>query len=105
MRLGVVPSLLAFIGFAATFRRRALRPFVAFVGISLAVYVWWVLAQPAWALKTKYILFLLPVYVVYALLGLRAVARQDRRLGFAATTGFVAALVVSEAYLWMFALG
>ncbi|MFI5363261.1 MAG: hypothetical protein ACHQ49_14940 [Elusimicrobiota bacterium] len=105
LHLATIPSVLACIGFAATLRRRALRPFVAFTGVSLAVYFWWVLAQPAWALKTKYILFLLPAYVVYMIMGLRAVARVDRRLGFATAAGLIAALVASEAYLWMFALG
>ena len=105
LRLGIVPTLLALVGFAATLRRRALRPFVAFSGVSLTVYAWWVLAQPAWALKTKYILFLLPVYVVYTILGLGFVYRLDRRLGHAAAACLVAALLASEAYLWMFALG
>lgn len=105
LRLGLVPSILAVVGFFASLRRRTLRPFAAYAVCSLGVYFWWVLAQDAWALKTKYILFLLPVYVVYAITGLRATMRLDRRLGAAATVAFVAALVVSEAYLWMFALG
>ena len=105
LRLGMIPTLLALAGFAATVRRRALRPFVAYGGISLAVYVRWFLAQPSWALKTKYMLFLLPVYIVYAMLGLNFVYRRNRRLGHAAAGGLIAALVVSEAYLWMFALG
>jgi hypothetical protein len=105
LRLGLIPTLLALIGFAATIRRRAMRPFIVYTAASLAVYTWWFLAQPAWALKTKYILFLLPVYIVYAILGLRSAYRLDRRLGLAAAVGLIAALAVSEAYLWMFALG
>jgi hypothetical protein len=105
LRLGMIPTLLALAGFAATLRRRALRPFVVFSGISLAVYARWFLAQPSWALKTKYLLFLLPVYVVYTMLGLRFVYRRDRRLGHAAAACLIAALLASEAYLWMFALG
>lgn len=105
LRLGVFPSLLALLGFLTTLRRRALRPFVVFSGVSLAAYAWWFLSQPAWALKTKYILFLLPVYVVYTVMGLRTAYRLDRRLALAATAGLIAALLVGEAYLFMFALG
>ena len=105
LRFGVVPGLLALAGFAATLRRRALRPFVVFTAAASAVYAWWFLAQDSWALKTKYLLFLLPVYVVYALMGLRAADRWDRRLGFAAAAGLIAALLAAEAYLWSFALG
>jgi hypothetical protein len=105
LRLGLVPTFLALAGLAATLRRRALRPFAAYVGISSAVYVRWLLGQPSWAIKTKYLLFLLPVYIAYAMLGLRAASRADRRLGYAAGVCLIAALVASEAYLWMFALG
>ena len=104
LRLGVFPTALALIGLVATLRRRIFRPFLVFAGASLAAYVRWFLAQPAWALKTKYILFLLPVYVVYAVMGVRAAYRLDRRLGHAAAVGLIAALIAGEAYLWMFAL-
>jgi hypothetical protein len=105
LRLGIIPTLLALVGFATTVRRRALRPFVVYTCASLGVYTWWVLAQPAWALKTKYILFLLPAYIVYVMLGLNFVYRRDRRLGHAAAVCLIAAMLASEAYLWMFALG
>jgi 4-amino-4-deoxy-L-arabinose transferase-like glycosyltransferase len=105
LRLGMIPTLLALAGFAVTLRRRALRPFVVMSVISSAIYVRWFLAQPSWGLKTKYLLFLLPVYIVYAVLGLRSAYRLDRRLGLAAAVGLIAALAVSEAYLLMFALG
>lgn len=105
LRLGVFPSILALVGFMATFRRRAMRPFIVFGGVSLAMYAWWFLAQPAWALKTKYILFLLPVYVVYAALGLRTAYHLDRRFGHAAVACMIVTLLVSEAYILMFALG
>lgn len=105
LRLGVIPSALALLGFAATWRRRALRPFALFAAITLGVYAWWFLGLDAWALKTKYILFLLPVYVADMVLGLRVLERQDPRLGRAAAACLIAALLVSEAYLWTFALG
>lgn len=105
LRLGIFPSLLALLGFLATLRRRALRPFAVFSGVSLAAYAGWFLAQPAWALKTKYLLFLLSVYVVYAVMGMQTVYRLDRRLGHAAAACLIAALLAAEAYLVMFALG
>lgn len=105
LRLGIYPTLLALLGFVVVLRRRALQPFIAFTVISVAVYTWWFLAQPAWALKTKYILFLLPAYIVYTIMGLRSVYHLDRRLGHVAAACLIAALVASEAYLWMFALG
>lgn len=105
LRLGLIPSLLALIGLAVSLRRRALWPFAAFAAVSSAVYTAWFLTQPSWALKTKYILFLLPVYAVYCALGLKAANRVDRRLGFVAAAGLIAALCVSELYLWSFALG
>jgi hypothetical protein len=105
LRLGVIPTLLAFAGLLATRLRRSLQPFGVYAAVSLGVYVWWFLAQPSWALKTKYILFLLPVYIAYAILGLRAAYRLDRRIGVAAIIFLIAALFANEAYLWMFALG
>lgn len=105
LRLGVIPTFLALVGFTVTIRRRAMRPFAVFAGVSLAAYAWWFLAQPAWALKTKYLLFLLPVYIAYTALGLSAVHRLDRRFGRAAAAGLIAALLAGEAYLLMFALG
>jgi len=105
LRLGVVPTALALIGFAATARRRAARPLLVYAVVSVAVYAWWFLGQPSWALKTKYILFLLPAYIIYAVMGLRGVYRLDRRLGHAAVACFIATLLVCEGYLVMFALG
>lgn len=105
LRAGLVPTVLALVGLLATLRRRALEPFHLYTGISLAAYFWWLLGQDSWAIKTKYVLFLLPAYIVYMVLGLRASFRLDRRLGLAAVVCLLAALLVSEAYLWMFALG
>ena len=39
------------------------------LALTLASYVAWVVAQDDWALKTKYILFLLPIYIIYAMEG------------------------------------
>jgi hypothetical protein len=104
LRLGLVPSLLALAGLAATLRRRALQPFVVFGATTFGFYAWWLLGQDSWALKTKYVLFLLPAYAAYAVLGLRALSRADRRLGAVAAAALIAALLAAEAYLWAFAL-
>lgn len=105
LRLGVVPTALALIGFAATARRRAAQPLLVYAVVSAGVYAWWFLGQPSWALKTKYLLFLLPAYVAYMVMGLRRVYRLDRRLGHTAAAALIAALFAAEAYLLMFALG
>ena len=104
LRLGVIPGVLALIGVLATARRRALRPFFVYAGLSLGAYFWWILGQDSWALKAKYLLFLLPVYLACVILGLRAAARVDRRLGAAAAAGVLAAILAAQAYVWAFAL-
>ncbi len=71
LTLGLVPSVLAIAGFLATLRHRMLWPLTVTAILTWVAYVVWFLAQEDWALKTKYILFLLPTYVVYALLGVR----------------------------------
>jgi hypothetical protein len=71
--------------------------------------VWWFLAQDSWALKTKYVLFLLPVYVLFALIGLRRVlsfAGAIGRIAAGTTLSLLGALfAVSVAYLTRFGLG
>ena len=104
LRFGLIPTLLALVGLLATLRRRALQPFVIWGGFSIGAYAWWILGQDSWALKTKYLLFLLPAYLAYAVLGLNVLSRADRRLGRAAAAGLIAALLVAEIYLWAFAL-
>ena len=71
LTLGLVPSFLAVAGLLATLRHRLLWPLTVIASMTWVAYVVWFLAQEDWALKTKYILFLLPAYVVFALLGLR----------------------------------
>lgn len=105
LRLGLIPTILALFGFFATLRRKALRPFAVFSVLTVAVYVCWLSSQSSWTIKTKYVLFLLPVYAAYAVLGLRVLQKRDRRLGWAATAAFTAALLAAEAYCWAFALG
>jgi len=74
--LGLVPDVLAIIGFLVTLRRRVLLPVAVICAMTFAAYALWFIAQESWALKTKYILFLLPAYVLYALLGARWLSRR-----------------------------
>jgi 4-amino-4-deoxy-L-arabinose transferase-like glycosyltransferase len=107
--LGLVPTALALIGFGLAAHRRTLWPLSFFATTSSATYLWWFLAQDSWALKTKYLLFLLPVYVLFALLGLHRVLGLCGRCGQAtatATLTLLSALYVSSvAYLMRFAIG
>jgi membrane-associated phospholipid phosphatase len=88
--------------------RRSLRPLSLFGALSCVAYAWWFLAQDSWALKTKYILFLLPAYVLFALLGLRRLLAQrgwSSRLVAGAVLGLLCLLLsTSLAYLTCFAL-
>jgi hypothetical protein len=107
--LGLVPSALALLGFTLTSLRKSMWPLSFFAFSSFAAYVWWFLAQDSWALKTKYVLFLLPVYVLFALIGLRRVLSLDGAIGRIAagtTLSLLGALfAVSVAYLTRFGLG
>jgi 4-amino-4-deoxy-L-arabinose transferase-like glycosyltransferase len=101
--LGLVPDALAAIGFLVTIRRRILWPLAATGVITGAVYVVWFLAQESWALKTKYILFLLPAYVVYVLLGWRSVHRLAPAASRIVWLALVALVVAAHLYLLDFA--
>jgi 4-amino-4-deoxy-L-arabinose transferase-like glycosyltransferase len=102
--LGFVPELLAIVGIAVTWRDERFRPLRVVTGLTLAAYVWWFLPQTGWALKTKYILFLLPPFVVYAMAGLMGLAARRPAVALAAG-GLLAALVlITHAYLLWFAV-
>jgi hypothetical protein len=103
--LGFVPEALALLGFAVNLRHRSLWPLAIFCIVSAAAYVWWFLSQPQWGLKTKYILFLLPVFVVYVLAGLGWLSRRAPRLHTAASVLLAALIVLTHVYLLAFALG
>lgn len=103
--LGIVADLLAVAGVVATARHRSTWPLLVCSVLSVAAYVWWFLAQDAWALKTKYLLFLLPVFVLYVVFGWRWVCARSRVAGNVAG-GLLAALVVAaHVYGLAFALG
>jgi 4-amino-4-deoxy-L-arabinose transferase-like glycosyltransferase len=102
--LGFVPELLAAIGLIVTMRRRLYRPLAIVCGVSVSAYLWWFLSQDAWALKTKYLLFLLPAFVVYAVTGLAWLWHRGPRLGVLAAALVTLLVVIAHIYLLAFAL-
>ena len=104
--LGLVPTVLAAAGLMSTIARRDYLPLLVMLALTLSSYLAWVVAQDEWALKTKYLLFLLPVYVAYSLAGLRLVRDRLPHLIGDATAWLLIALVLSaHLYLFAFAVG
>ncbi len=104
--LGLLPSLLAAAGIAATVRRRAFMPIVLMCATALAVYVYWFTAQEAWALKTKYLLFLLPAFGLYLAMGLRWLRRwTPPAVSGAAVWLIVVLIVLCHGYAYLFTVG
>ena len=103
---GLLPTLLAVVGACGSLTTRAMRPVLIAAGVSLAAYLWWVLGQEVWALKTKYLLFLVPTYVLLAVQGLQIFRR---RLGWiygeAVVWGLAVLVLISHVYLLAFAIG
>ena len=103
--LGLVPTLLACVGVLSTARRPETLPIALMAVTTVAAYVYWFTAQEYWALKTKYLLFLMPVYILYALFGLEWL-RQRSWIAFRASLWLIALLVIlCHAYLFRFAIG
>jgi 4-amino-4-deoxy-L-arabinose transferase-like glycosyltransferase len=103
--LGFVPELLAAVGFFVTLRRQIFRPMAVVTVVAVAAYVWWFMSQESWGLKTKYLLFLLPPFVVYVVAGLAWLWRRAP-LTSAVAGALVGALVlVTHLYLFAFAVG
>jgi hypothetical protein len=87
-------------------RDRAWWPLVVLAAVTVGAYVYWFVAQPVWALKTKYLLFLAPVFVAWALAGLAFVRRRAGPVAGAVTTGALAATIAAAgAYVIQFAVG
>lgn len=104
--LGLVPTVLAVPGLLLVLRRRVYLPLLVMLLLTMASYLPWVVAQDEWALKTKYIVFLLPIYVVYAMVGLRWIRRRLPASLAAATAALLLALVaVTHLYLYAFSVG
>jgi hypothetical protein len=104
--LGLVPEGLAFVGVAVTLRRRSFTPAVIFTVLGLTSYVWWLLGQTDWGLKTKYLLFLLPPGVLFAAAGLAWTWRHAPAIAGVTLAGLLAALIVLvHTYLLIFSIG
>ena len=103
--LGLVPEVLALAGFLVTIRRRTFLPLTIMCAVSLVAYAWWFASQSQWALKTKYVLFLLPAFVVYAVVGLAWFSRRTPRVGLAAGVLIAILVAVAHLYLLAFAVG
>ncbi|MEI6670161.1 MAG: phospholipid carrier-dependent glycosyltransferase [Acidobacteriota bacterium] len=104
--LGLVPTALALPGLLLTLRRRLYAPLLVMLLLTLGSYLPWVVAQQEWALKTKYIVFLLPIYVIYAMVGLQWMRRKWPAVAAAATLAALMALVAaSHLYLYAFSVG
>lgn len=104
--LALVPTVLGAIGLLVTLTRREYLPLHVMLGLTMTSYLAWVVAQDAWALKTKYIMFLLPVFVAYTIAGLRWALRRLPRLVSAPIVMAIAALVLaSHVYLLAFSIG
>ena len=103
--LGLVPTLLAGVGVLSTARRPEMLPVALISVTAVAAYVFWFTAQEHWALKAKYLLFLMPAYILYALSGLEWL-RKRSRIVFRVSVWLIALLaVLCHAYLFRFAIG
>jgi hypothetical protein len=104
--LALVPAALAIAGFSISVRRRAYLPISVMAVVGWLLYLQYVLSQEIWALKTKYLLFLLPAYVLYAVVGLRWVrAALPGWLSVTIVLSMIALIVLANLYLISFAIG
>ena len=104
--LGLFPTMLGLVGTVITVRQRLYAATWITVLVTAVSYGVWFIAQEEWALKTKYILFLLPVYVLAAVNGLKWVGRHLPSLALDVTVAVVLLLVLlAHVYQLAFALG
>ena len=104
MLLGFVPEAFAITGFIVTIRRRIFLPLTIMCGVGVSAYAWWFVSQASWGLKTKYLLFLIVPFVIYAVSGLAYVWNRAPRLGAAAAVLMAALIAVANIYLLAFAV-
>jgi 4-amino-4-deoxy-L-arabinose transferase-like glycosyltransferase len=107
LTLGMLPVALMLLGVWRGWRAQSRWPLLAYSAASLATYAWWFLAQDSWALKTKYILFLLPIYALLATDGLERVLQLRGRAGAIASAltlvGLSALFSCAASYIAVFA--
>ena len=102
--LGFVPELLAAIGFIITVRRPTFLPLAIMCGVGIAAYAWWFVSQESWALKSKYLLFLVSPVVVYAVSGLTFLWNRAPLAGAVAAALMAALIVATNLYVLAFAV-
>lgn len=102
--LGFVPELLAAIGFIVTVRRPMFLPLAIMCVVGISAYAWWFVSQESWALKSKYLLFLVSPFVVYAVTGLTFLWSHAPRAGAVAGMLMAALLVATNLYVLAFAV-
>ena len=112
--LALVPTALAVLGGVLLLGRREYLPLHVMLALTLASYVAWVVAQDDWALKTKYILFLLPIYIIYAMKGAEWILAPRATVPGSVTAGvmgigvvvaLIALVAAAHVYDLAFALG
>jgi Dolichyl-phosphate-mannose-protein mannosyltransferase len=106
MLLAFLPTVLAVPGLIVTVRQVRYSPLWMTTFLTASSYVLWFTAQEQWALKTKYILFLLPVYVLASLEGIKWMARRAPRFVMDAVLCLILLLIgFAHLYQLAFALG
>jgi hypothetical protein len=104
--LGIVPNVLAIAGLAITVRRRAYLPITILCAVGWLIYLQYVLSQEIWAIKAKYLMFLVPAYALYVSIGWRWVRAKLPDAVSAGVVLTLAALVLAaHLYLLRFAIG
>jgi hypothetical protein len=104
--LGIAPNVLAIVGLAITVRRRAYLPITILCAVGWLIYLQYVLSQEIWAIKAKYLMFLLPAYALYVAIGLRWVrAKLPDALSAGVVLTLAALLLAAHLYLLRFAIG
>jgi hypothetical protein len=86
-----------------TIRRRLFQPLLVICIVSAGAYVWWFTSQQQWGLKTKYLLFLLPAFALYSLVGLAWLRRHAPWAATVAGALLATLIVLAHVYLLAFA--
>ena len=101
--LGSLPLVAA--GGLVSWRRREALPLLLSFAFTACSYFYWVVAQPSWALKSKYLLFLLPAALVLGMLGARATLARFPAFRRPLLAWVATLVLFANAYLLLFALG
>ena len=102
--LGFVPELLTAVGFVVTIRRPLFLPLAIMCVVGISAYMWWFVSQESWALKSKYLLFLVSPFTVYAVNGLTFLWNRAPLAGMIAAALLGALFAAANLYLFAFAV-